>query len=186
MKVTYDARYPGLNEAQFRSLIADHDYQDALAVHAKLTRREVKTTRLGGALRTDWISTVHRSLDQVYLKPLKAIWPHGLNVEWREVHEYRGARGSMRLELQNPSQVEVAGEEQLFRQDTGLVRHIEIDMGQVKLPLCLRFLPGIKAAIGSEVRKGLERADAATEKWLHDHPGRYAAPKPEDVLDFVD
>jgi hypothetical protein len=183
MKISHDARYPGLNEAQFRTLLADNAYQDNLAANAKLSRSHIQTRAHGDALRTDWVSRVHRSLDQVYLRPLKAVWPNGLNVEWRETHEYRGAAGAMRLQLQNPSQVEVEGTETLRREGKTLVRHLEIDMGRVKLPLALRFLPGIKSAIGSELLKGLERADAATAQWLQDHPGRYTAPRADEVLD---
>ena len=183
MKIAHDARYPGLNEAQFRSLLADNDYQDWLAAYAKLTRSQIQTRGHGDSLRTEWVSRVHRSLDQVYLKPLKAIWPNGLNVEWRETHQYCGPVGAMRLQLQSPGQVEVDGTETLRREGKTLVRHLEIDMGQVRLPWGLRFVFGIKNAIGNELLKGLEHADAATAEWLHDHPGRYSAPKADEILD---
>jgi hypothetical protein len=183
MKITYDARYPGLNEVQFRRLLADNDYQDSLAGKARLRRSEIQTHGHGDTLHTEWTSTVHRSLDQVYLKPLRAIWPRGLNVAWRETHAYQGSAGTMRLQLQHPSHVEVDGTETLRREGKTLVRRLEIDMSQVELPLALRLL-GIRHAIASELLKGLERADAATARWLHDHPGRYTAPKAGEVLDL--
>lgn len=174
--LVHESRYPGLTASQFRRLMADNEYQDAVAKHGKIQDRlEVRTNKGKGSLTTSWVSVLHRTLEQKALRPLRAIWSKGVEVKWRETHSYQGHQGTMRLDVLEPAiaQASVVGAETLLMQGSTLVRRIEVDVNGVKLPIALRFIPGVKKGLASEVERGLTRADECTLQWLKHHPNRY-------------
>lgn len=175
VKLLHESRYPGLDVSKFRRLVADPEYQEAVATHGKMLRHNVQTTRHSGQVTTSWVCELHRSLEQKPLRPLKRLWPNGIVARWRETHAYHDTHGTMRLQVLQPSLAAavVEGVETLLMQGDTLVRRLEVDLGRTKLTLPLRLIPGVKKGIASEVERGLARADACTAQWLKDHPGRY-------------
>jgi hypothetical protein len=185
MKLVHESKYPGLNANQFRDLIADREYQQALATHGKVALEDVVIKRTANGASTSWVSSLHRSLTQPVLRPLKAIFPQGFTAKWRETHVYKGNHGTMHLEVEQPKSLKVAldGDESLSMQGANLVRKIEVDMGRSKMPLAMRLIPRIRHTVAGEVDRGLTRADECTAKWLKDHPNRYKLPEPHEVID---
>lgn len=177
MKVVHLSPYPGINIPQFHRLMADDAYQDALAVHGKVTRHNVKTALQPDGLVSSWDTHIHRTLQQRGLRPLRAFWPNGVTVAWSEEHEYRGDKGTLRLQLRQPSIVEaiLVGAETLVMEGDTLMRRIEIDLAQSTIPFAMRYIPGVMGAIAREVDAGLSRSDDCTLTWLTEHRNEYVA-----------